>query len=180
MIKQELEGEVGNIYSAHNCDEETLVAVETLTVDIRNAYRKCIENSELLSEGDRRECLEKIDNIGQFINRASGATVSGYPNISNGNYAVNGDWTNTNQYAEWENSDGSSIIIDLGAEYPIDYIKIWHYYGDNRTYYHSILSVGTELTPENEPLETIVWENGDNEGWVETSAGRVSPWIQGL
>ena len=124
--------------------------------------------------------LEKIDNSGQFINRASGATVSGYPNISNGNYAVNGDWTNTNQYAEWENSDGSSIIIDLGAEYPIDYIKIWHYYGDNRTYYHSILSVGTELTPENEPLETIVWENGDNEGWVETSAGRVSPWIQGL
>lgn len=63
MIKQELEGEVGNIYSAHNCDEETLVAVETLTVDIRNAYRKCIENSELLSEGDRRECLEKIDNM---------------------------------------------------------------------------------------------------------------------
>lgn len=63
IIKQELTGEVGNIYSADNCDKETLTAVETMTKDIRNAYRNCIENSKLLSDSDRRECLEKINNI---------------------------------------------------------------------------------------------------------------------
>lgn len=61
MIKQELAGEVGNIYADNNCDNETLMAVEAMAEDIRSAYRKCIENSKLLSDSDRRECLKKID-----------------------------------------------------------------------------------------------------------------------
>lgn len=63
VIKQELAGEVGNVYAANNCDKETLVAVEAMAEDIRSAYRKCIENSKLLSDIDRRECLKKIDNM---------------------------------------------------------------------------------------------------------------------
>lgn len=58
-----LPNEVGNIYIKKYGDEKTFAAVGDMTSDIISAYRKCIENSELLTENDRRECLAKIDNI---------------------------------------------------------------------------------------------------------------------
>ena len=121
--------------------------------------------------------LEEQPN-GTFIDRAIGATVSGSTTINNPQYVVNNN-VNTNQYSSCDGTNGNSIIIDLGAEYPIDYIKLWHYYGDYRTYNDSTLSVGTKLVEGNDPLETIVWKY-DGPGWVETSEGIVSPWIQGF
>lgn len=82
IIKQELAGEVGNIYADANCDDKTLAAVEAMAEDIRGAYRNCIENSKLLSESDRSECLKKIDamtlNIGYPKDAYnSGSQISG-------------------------------------------------------------------------------------------------------
>ena len=65
-VKALLPNEVGNIYTQKYRDEKTFAAVGDMTSDIISAYRKCIENSELLTENDRRECLAKIDNI--FVN----------------------------------------------------------------------------------------------------------------
>lgn len=62
-VKAMLENDVGNIYAQKYGDEKTFAAVGDMTSDIISAYRKCIENSELLTENDRRECLAKIDNI---------------------------------------------------------------------------------------------------------------------
>ena len=70
-----------------------------------------------------------------------------------------------------------SAIIDLGKEYPVDYIKVKHH-GDGKTTYGDILSFGTELTPGNEPLDTIVWQDVDSIGYVEKPDGRWSGWIQ--
>ena len=62
-VKALLADEVGNIYAQKYGDEKTFAAVGDMTGDIISAYRKCIENSELLTENDRRECFAKIDNI---------------------------------------------------------------------------------------------------------------------
>lgn len=67
MIKQELAGEIGNIYSANNYDEELIDSVEAMAEDIRLAYRSCIEKSKLLSDSERREYLKKIDNMIFYI-----------------------------------------------------------------------------------------------------------------
>ena len=40
------------------------------------------------------------------------------------------NWTSHNSGLQW-------VEIDLGAEYEIGYVKVWHYYGDARTYYAS-------------------------------------------
>lgn len=73
-----------------------------------------------------------------------------------------------------------AITIDLGDEYPIDYIKVWHYYTDGRTYYGEHLSVGAEIdsTSSAEDLEDVLWSYGSTSGYVETSNGRRSKWLQ--
>ena len=62
-VKQFLAGETGNIYARKYGDADTVSAVRKMTEDICNAYRKCIEGSELLSESERTQCLAKIDDM---------------------------------------------------------------------------------------------------------------------
>lgn len=95
---------------------------------------------------------------------------------------------NLNTYVGIRNTEitRNAVTIDLGQEYYLDYIKLWHWldgnYG-NRTYYGSHLSVGTELPDGNEgieDLETVLWEDDDNVGVAELSQGRPSDWVQGV
>ena len=125
------------------------------------------------------EAYEKLPD-GTLSNIALHKTVIADSRMTNPSRITDGVIATGNNYAGIDKADGLSMTIDLGDEYPIDYIKIWHFYEDNRTYYGSTLSVGNELKDGDEPLDTIVWQYGDNEGWVETSWGRQSPWIQGL
>lgn len=62
-VKQLLAGEVGNIYAEKYADKDTISAVTDMVIDIKTAYRDCIEGSDQLSENDRAECLAKIDNM---------------------------------------------------------------------------------------------------------------------
>ena len=101
----------------------------------------------------------------------TGSTTDSLSNVTDGNTSTGIKTTDTGY---------QSVLIDLGAEYVVDYIKIWHHYSDNRTYYGETLSVGTESTSGNDPLETILWSNADDEGYMELSVGRKSQWIQGL
>ena len=70
-------------------------------------------------------------------------------------------------------------MIDLGAEYPIDYIKVWHYFTDGRTYNGNTLSVGTTPKSGNTPLDVVLWQY-TGASYEEVSAGRQSKWIQGI
>ena len=68
-----------------------------------------------------------------------------------------------------------SVTIDLGKPYPIDYIRVTHFYGDDRRYYTQGLWAGLENKPEYEPLQYEVW--GDRM-YPERANGRISGWIQ--
>lgn len=59
------------------------------------------------------------------------------------------------------------VIVDLGALYDIEFIKIWHYYGDGRTY----RKTKTEVSDDGVNWFTIFDSIVEGE-YVETSAGK--------
>ena len=123
-----------------------------------------------------------------YVNVALGKTVT----ASNSNTArlekiVDGNYGDSSQdsgnYAGTTVVTGTSkdaVTIDLGDEYPIDYIQVWHWYRDGRSFYNNTLSVGTELVGganSNQELEEVLWQyNG--QAYVETSKGKRSYWLQ--
>ena len=126
------------------------------------------------------EALMLVGN--EYINVALNKTVTGSAAFASGcpgSYAVNGDINNDAKIV----GDGTrkAITIDLGDEYPIDYIKIWHWFADGRNYLGDHLSVGTTL-PDGPngiaDLETVLWSYSDDGGYKETSNGRTSKWLQ--
>lgn len=119
----------------------------------------------------------------EYVNVALGKTVYGstsFAGTATGDKAVDDDYTT---YAGISGSDNSrkGITIDLGDEYPIDYIKVYHYSLDGRSYYGAQLSVGTELvggTSGTAALSDVLWSYGDNEKYKESSVGKKSKWLQ--
>lgn len=87
--------------------------------------------------------------------------------------------SDSNSFAQvTPNGQKHSVIVDLGGLYPIDYIRVWHYYADNRTYHENTLSVGKTLTTGNTPLEKTLWDYPSGTGYKEDSSGRKSEWLQ--
>lgn len=154
---------------------------DTITGSNKNVYKHWVEIQALMMVGDGFQDIalgKAASGTGTFNNPASNA-VDGNINYSN--------------FASIITSGKESIVIDLGQEYPIDYIKLWHYYGDtdrDRIYYGGECSVGRTLTAGTEPLEHILWTypdtavdnnwGADNMGIRETAQGRISQWLQTL
>lgn len=122
----------------------------------------------------------------EYINVARGKTVTCSFTPSGSGHTdpqiiVDGNTTTEQNYLNYNaNNTVGAVTIDLGDEYPIDYIKVWHYYHDGRSYKKNTLSVGTELvggTTGSAPLEDVLWEYS-GQAYVETANGRRSKWLQ--
>lgn len=120
--------------------------------------------------------LMRVD--GELVNMAYGITPTATASISNVARITDGV-TAGSPYAGIDVAGAQSVVIDLGVEYPIDYIKVWHYFTDGRTYNGNTLSVGTTYKSGNTPLDVILWQY-TGASYVEVSAGRQSKWIQGI
>ena len=131
-----------------------------------NANNHWVEVEALVKNGD------SYTNVA--LNKTVTATSGSGTNL---NKITNGDLT-VSEYGYI--AAGKGIVIDLGAEYPVDYIRVWHYWDDDRYYKGETLSVGRELTSGETPLENVLWSNPSNEGYIELPTGRKSQWIQGL
>ena len=73
----------------------------------------------------------------------------------------------SNPYISGNNStqgDRAWVIIDLGQEYDLDHIRVWHYYLNYRTYYQS----ETRVAGANEIYRTL-----DDVEYMETPDGRI-------
>lgn len=117
----------------------------------------------------------------EYVNVAQGAAVYGRSSLVTPERAVDGIIIAGDNYAGDGGSGRKAVTIDLGDEYPIDYVKVWHYYGDSRKYYGNHLSVGTTLpdgTSGTADLETILWQYEDDAGYTEISDGKRSTWLQ--
>ena len=111
-----------------------------------------------------------------FTNIAEGATVYGssaFTNDHDGSLATDG---NSGTFAQMTyDPQRQAITIDLGDEYPIDYVKVWHYYADWREMRGEHLSVVTELSDGVDgisDLETILWAYGDGSSSYKETANR--------
>lgn len=108
------------------------------------------------------------------------------PNHANPQVVTNGNTSSDNHVSDNRGGQVGAVTIDLGAEYPLDHIKVRHYYADGRAYYNNILSIGNSVDSltGSAPLETVLWNytnngDGDTKIYGEISSGHKSKWIQG-
>lgn len=111
-------------------------------------------------------------------NLAAGKTATGSISIQNVAYITNGDKTTAN-YAGQE-VGAQWIQIDLGQNYSLNQVNVWHYFGDGRTYHDVIVKVST--TSDFSSGVTTVFNNDTNNSagqgtgtaaeYAETSAGK--------
>lgn len=95
-------------------------------------------------------------------NLALSATVTG---VSTGERATDGS-TDTNTYAQ--GGPGlTALTVDLGKVMALDTLKVWHYYGDGRTYYGTKTEVSTDALNW-----TPVFDSAVSGTYPESSAGK--------
>ena len=114
-------------------------------------------------------------------NKAAGRTPTFSSALSEGTAAMvtNGD-TNTANYASMWAAGAQWTKIDLGASYNITKVKVWHYYGDGRTYRDVIVqlsntadfSSGVTTVFNNDTNNSAGQGTGGNAEYAETSAGK--------
>lgn len=99
----------------------------------------------------------------QAIN-SSGTNVA-YGKISDSSLLTEGN-TATSRY--YEKSPGlTSVTVDLQAIYDISEVKVWHYYGDSRTYH----ATKTQVSSDGVHWVTL-FDSAVQGEYTETSAGR--------
>ena len=59
------------------------------------------------------------------------------------------------------------VCVDLGAEYAISQVKLWHYHCDGRKYKEQKVSISLD-----EKTWVTVYDTGTGYGDVETAAGK--------
>jgi phage minor structural protein len=103
-------------------------------------------------------------------NRASGKTPTSNYSLSNGSRVTDND-TNSNNYASGASGVSQYVQIDLGAVYEdIDYIQVWHYYADGRTYN------GTKVEVSADGITwTTVFDSALSGIYKETADGLIVP-----
>jgi phage minor structural protein len=103
-------------------------------------------------------------------NRASGKTPTSNYSLTNASRITDGD-TNSNNFAQGAAGVNQYVQIDLGAVYEdIDYIQIWHYYADGRTYN------GTKVEVSEDGVTWItVFDSSLSGTYKETADGLIIP-----
>ena len=107
----------------------------------------------------------ELQAIKDGVNLAKGISITGITNKSS--YPLtritDGDITTSN-YAEGTTNTGNQcIILDLGANYDLDEVAVWHYWSDGRTYNSNITYVSSD---NSNYIEVI------NKQEAETSQGK--------
>ena len=109
------------------------------------------------------------------------SSTSAFKNLS---YATDGI-ISTSNYANSGTATGLQWVqLDLGASYNINDIKLWHYFGDSRTYHDVIVMVSNspsfaagnyQIVFKNHTNNSAGFGTGTNSEYAETSAKRTYP-----
>lgn len=87
----------------------------------------------------------EIKAMSKSVNRASGATVTEKFGVNTNISRVTDDNITSTNYFDGTSGQLTYVQVDLGAVYEdIDYIQIWHYYADGRTYYKTKTEISTD------------------------------------
>jgi hypothetical protein len=131
-------------------------------------------------DGDagRKEHGIRVQNVDLYQNLASGAPVTSNKTLYHGDVINNGDaWASTGYGADREFAytvwDLSYVQVDLGAAYPVDTVKVWHYAADGRTY----SSTRTQVS-EDGVNWTTVFDSAVSGTYAETAAGKTHNYLE--
>lgn len=138
--------------------------VRTLTNSFR--YIRDYTNGSTSNTGNHWVEIEVYDknNINVALNKPVTSSIAqdpARPNVwvTDGNKDT-ANWTNHGSTLQW-------VEVDLGAEYQISHIKIWHYFGDSRTYYET----RTTLYNASRSYEYDIFNSATTSTYQETAAG---------
>lgn len=95
-------------------------------------YLKLSSNGSTANTSNHYVEVQAFDDNG--VNVALGKTS---------NVATDGVYNNSSAYIDL-GVGNQTLTIDLGGIYKLDYIKVWHYYGDGRTYHDVVVSASMD------------------------------------
>lgn len=95
-------------------------------------YLKLSSNGSTANTSNHYVEVQAFDDNG--VNVALGKTS---------NVATDGAYNNSSAYIDL-GVGNQTLTIDLGSIYKLDYIKVWHYYGDGRTYHDVVVSASID------------------------------------
>ena len=95
-------------------------------------YLKLSSNGSTANTSNHYVEVQAFDDNG--VNVALGKTS---------NVATDGVYNNSSAYIDL-GVGNKTLTIDLGGIYKLDYIRVWHYYGDGRTYHDVVVSASID------------------------------------
>ncbi len=144
--------------------------------DLNNVryIKDCINGNSI----DNENRWSEVQAIYNGVNLAKNKTVIGttselstrpYSYITDGEFIGN---ITTNAIGQSQGSGTQCIMIDLGDLYNLDEIAVWHYSGDNRTYYDNV----TYVSNDNVWWIPVI----NNQGGETLNGKRVTAWDEPL
>ncbi len=148
MFSSEVSGVYQESSSGHAIPIVAGPMTRTLSFEPRVRYIRDYLDGSSSNEGNHWVEIQALE-ADTGVNRAlasNGATIFGsVPAASSYPFSVVIDGnTNTSPYSACVVNGLQYVQIDLGGQYDIETIKVWHYYGDGRTYYSTKTQVSID------------------------------------
>lgn len=145
-------------------------ATDIRTIPETNGYRYIRDYLEgsTANTGNHWVEIMAYDKNGNNVALSKPVTGSVAQNSSYPYSRITDGSTDTASYAQSSQSGLQYIEIDLGAEYDIRDVRIWHYYSGGRSYY----STKTILYNANRTRERVIFDSAISGIYAETAAGR--------
>ena len=129
-------------------------------------------NGSSANTGNHWVEIEVYGNSGNLLSKGKTITHNGTSlkyggTATNLNALIDGDTTSSN-YVEVRGATPSYIEIDLGKEYELGRVKVWHYYDDGRKYNENKIEL---ITADRKKTKTI-FDSDTEETYQETRYGK--------
>ena len=116
--------------------------------------------------------IKVYDESGNVISNGKSVSYNGtgphYGGTATSPNAVTDGNTTSDNYFGLAGSNDSYVEIDLGSEYIISKVEVWHYYSDGRTYNDQ----KTELLTSDKKTNSVIYTSSENGTYAETSSGK--------
>ena len=116
--------------------------------------------------------IKVYDESGNVISNGKSVSYNGtgphYGGTATSPNAVTDGNTTSANYFGLAGSNDSYVEIDLGSEYIISKVEVWHYYSDGRIYNDQ----KTELLTSDKKTNSVIYTSSENGTYAETSSGK--------
>ena len=99
---------------------------------------------------------------------ATGTSALAWPlQLTDGDIWADSGVDNSGEYTYTTAQGLQAVVIDLGAVYSVDQVRLWHYVGNGRTYHNT----KTEVSADGQTWETV-YDSAVSGEYPETAEGK--------